>query len=251
MIAVLASCSPGAHVWNTVATPRDRMVAEVAIEAFRGGDEKTLTALFVPELRARIPQLVRTTRPALPQDRSVALDLIEARYVKNIGTGVDHLSADFQLSGRREQVWVRVVITHRGGRSLISALRTTAVPVPLQQRNAFALSTAGPSQIAVLLGALLAAGTTIAAWWALARARGARRRWLWALGSFLGLGQCSVDWASGAVRVLPVHVGVFSVQVFRTGPIGPWMIGCSLPLVALIVLWRFGWGGRREARADA
>lgn len=231
-------CSPSPAMIDRIATPADRAVAQEAITALRSNDIPRLTALAVPEARFRVASLVPALRRNLPSDRSVQVTLAGAWWYKSLRTGADRVTLDYQVRGARGQAFVRLGLTHRNGEVLVAQFQAARLARPMEVTNAFRIAGKGWGHFAFLLFTLLTVALIIAALVTLARAPGVRWRWAWAFGSLFGFGQFLMNWTTGAVSVSPLHIQFLGAQVVRTGPVGPWIVGWSVPLVAVIVLWR-------------
>ncbi|MDQ8030069.1 MAG: hypothetical protein REJ23_15190 [Brevundimonas sp.] len=87
---------------------------------------------------------------------------------------------------------------------------------------------------------LVAAGLSVAFCLVSAVVAGWRRRWLWMIGCLFGLGQVSVNWATGALAVHPIYVALLGAGFLKgLGATDPWIISVSLPLPA-ILFWALG-----------
>lgn len=240
LVGILAcfGCSPGPAMIDRIAAPADRAVAQEAITALRSNNIPRLTALAVPEARSRIASLAPALRRNIPSDRSVRVTLAGAWWIKNLRTGADRVTLDYQVRGARRQAFVRLGLTHRNGKVLVAQFQAARLARPMEVTNAFRIAGKGWAHFAFLLFALLTVALIIAALVTLARAPGGRWRWAWALGSLFGFGQFLISWTTGQVSVSPLHIQFLGAQVVRTGPVGPWIVGWSVPLVAIVVLWR-------------
>jgi hypothetical protein len=183
-------------------------------------------------------------RRKLPAEKRVQVTLAGAWWFKNLRTGQDLTTLDYQVRGTREQAFIRLGLTHRNGQVLVAQFEAARLSRPMEETNAFRLAGKSWAHLAFLLFTLLTAVLILASLVTLARSTGGRWRWAWALGSLFGFGQVVINWTTGQIGVSPLHVQLLGVQVVRTGPVGPWVVGWSLPLVAILVLWRHR--GRRN-----
>lgn len=240
LIGILAcfGCTPGSAMIDRIATRADRAVAQEAIAAARSNDIPRLIALAVPEERSGVPSLAPILRGIIPSDRSVQVTLAGAWWYRNLRTGADRVTLHYQVRGAREQALVRLGLTHRNGEVLVAQFEATRLARPMEVTNAFRIAGKGWGHFAFLLFTVVTAGLIIAALVTLARAPGGRWRWAWALGSLFGFGQFLINWTTGQVSVSPLHIQFLGAQVVRTGPVGPWIVGWSVPLVAIVALWR-------------
>jgi hypothetical protein len=237
-IVACFGCTPRSVIIDRVATPADQVVANEAIGALRSGDIERLTALAVPEARAQVPRSAAGMRAKLPSGREVRVTLAHAFWAKNLRTGEDRVTLVYQVRGARGQALVRLGLTHRNGQALIAQFQTARLPQPLEEQNAFRLAGKGLAHFATLLLALSAVALVLAALVTALRSPGLRWRWAWALGSLVGIGHFSINWATGVTSISPFFFQLFGAQATRTGPVGPWIVAWSVPLVAIVLLWR-------------
>jgi hypothetical protein len=177
-------------------------------------------------------------RRKLPAEKRVQVTLAGAWWFKNLRTGADLLTLDYQVRGAREQAFVRLGLTHQNGKVLVAQFQTARLARPIEETNAFRIAGKGWAHSAFLLLALLTVILIVAALVTLARSADGRRRWAWAVGSLFGFGHFAINWTTGDISVSPLHVQLVGAQLARTGPVGPWILGWSVPLVAMLVLWR-------------
>lgn len=88
--------------------------------------------------------------------------------------------------------------------------------------------------VAALASATICLGSAIVA--------GIRRRWLWMIGCLFGVGQLTVNWATGAVFFQPLYFALLGAGFLKgLGATDPWLISAALPLPALF-FWGLGKG---------
>lgn len=112
------------------------------------------------------------------------------------------------------------------------------LPAPLGQINALTLAGKGPLHALFIALALTSLSTCLYAFVRCLRSKGLRRKWLWALFTLTGCGMVALDWTSGEINVQPLFVSLFCAGLVRSGPVAPWVLSFSLPVGALIFLWR-------------
>jgi hypothetical protein len=71
-----------------------------------------------------------------------------------------------------------------------------------------------------------------------------RRKWLWILFILCGVGKVAVNWTTGEWQVMPLAIQLFSASAVTAG-YGPWGVAVSLPLGAILFLFRRSIRGAR------
>ena len=103
----------------------------------------------------------------------------------------------------------------------------------------FSLAHKSPTQYLLLGLAAAIPLMLVAALAGLARDKKARWKWAWTLFILVGFGKLSVNWTTGALLVQPLSVILLGASVARAAPdVSPWFVSVSVPLGALIYLWR-------------
>ncbi len=112
------------------------------------------------------------------------------------------------------------------------------IAAPLSEQNDFTLS--GKSVVHYLFLLFTAAAFTISiyAFIRCLRTKGLKRKWLWSFFTLVGFVAFSMNWTTGAVFVNFLRFDFFSAACMRDGWLGPWTITFSIPLGALLFLWK-------------
>ena len=120
----------------------------------------------------------------------------------------------------------------------IEGLRVDTLAAPLAELNAFTLAGKSPKHYLWLVGAVVASATCVGTAVLVAAARAMPRRWVWTVLSAFGVAKFSLDWTTGAVGIMPIAVQFLGAGYQRAPPVGPWIVSFSLPLFAMVALWR-------------
>lgn len=133
-------------------------------------------------------------------------------------------------------VWRATMVRDGEGPWLIEGLNIDRVDAARVELTNFSLGGRPIQNYVVLAGAivtpivcLVTAG--VAAW---------RRRWGWAILSLFGVGQVTVNWATGEVTFQALHFAVLGAGFVKSAMIlAPWMIFFAVPIPA-ILFWVLG-----------
>lgn len=223
--------------------PEREAQADQVYQLTRRGDAAALTAMGTPALRRN--DMVA----ALPQLR-VHLHTSEPTSARTLGWTSNRVNADatYQVvrmySHPEGKVQARITVVRSGdGPWQLDGLHVMRVtPAALEAYDAsveaarFTLGGKSPVHYLMLVGAGLSAVLCLVS----AVVAGWRRRWLWMIGCVFGIGQISVNWATGALAVHPIYVALLGAGFLKgLGATDPWIISVSLPLPA-ILFWALG-----------
>jgi hypothetical protein len=160
------------------------------------------------------------------------------------------LSLQYQFDDR----WLLVHAKWRsdaGGPAVVESLNLQALPASLETLNRFTFEGKGSLHYAVLaLAVALPIFSLVVLVLCLATPMPLPRKTLWALAILLGVGVLGLNWTTGAIIVQPLSIRVLSAGYIRTGLLGPWVVSISIPLGAIIFLFKRG-STRRIAAAAA
>ena len=179
------------------------------------------------------------------------ITVIDGTYFHPFGaTRVDE-RLTYHIVGERESRLVFVAASTDSGRTRLTGMRWNSAPNDLRRMNPFTLAGKSWLHYAFLIIAvcipLLSIATAI-----IAVRSGVRFRWLWALGSLIGIGKLGLVWSDAslsvdAFRFAPIYLQLLGASVFKYPLYAPWVVSISLPAAA-ILFWAIAWP-RRGASA--
>jgi len=222
--------------------PEDRALARAALSDLRSGNATSLASRVPTELRSKLGAVLPQMRAALPDAGEQQVELVDARFTNTIVAGQApsrQAYLAYEVSGSDQYALAQFSIQRNGATASITEMYVTRISGPTSTINAFTLSGKTPAAYAILLSAVGVVGVTIAALFRIWRRRDQfGRRWLWTLGCLLGLTKLTLNWTTGEFSFDPLFVQLFSASVIRPGLLAPWLVGVSLPVVAIYVLFR-------------
>jgi len=242
---LLGSCSPSKVVENQL-TPQERAVIRGAIDDIARGDTEALKRKMHPALAGKVLAAEPAMRRAMP---APPLQVSILNVFRSIGSHSRKVSALYQVHGRNGWATVRVQAHSQDGQTAVTAIYVQRIAGDPQTMNKFRLAGTGAAQWAVLIAAIAAFITTVAALVRIWRSGLFKKRWLWTIGALFGVMVVKVNWTTGALSFQPFYVQLFSASAFKYPVFAPWVISASLPVVALIALLRKR-GPEVEPRAE-
>jgi len=241
--ALLAACSQS-QVLDKVTSPEDRALgATVVGDLQRPDGDADLIAQLDPRLRDSFAKILPQIRSLTPSGPGAVTRLVDGRFqvTNTLNGGVTRQAyLGYEVSNGPKRALIRMVILRRNGMAQIESLYLNPLYKPLEQINGFGLSGKSFAQYLVLILTVLSFSLCLGSEILLFMTRGVRRKWLWAIGCLLGLGQISIDWSSGAWGFSPLYVQFLGAYAAKTGMLEPWRVGFGVPVFAIIFLLRRG-----------
>ena len=157
------------------------------------------------------------------------------------GPAGDHYGAVYQYDypDRVLVVQTRMASSTQGGDVVETFWIRSLTSAQAAEANRFSLVGKTPLEYTVLVGAIVSPVVILIALIDLIRAKGIKRKWLWALGIVWGVCGVGVNWSNGVFAILFINIILFGAGISKAGYVGaPWIVDASLPLVALLFLFR-------------
>lgn len=239
LVGGLASCSP-TKLAESVLTTQERAVIRGAIDDVARNDIADLQKRMAPELAPKVGEAMPAMTRALPPP-PLEVSVTTANWTSDGATRQTH--AVYQVKGKGGWALIDATTRTSGGRTQLTGLYVQATPSDPKQANEFSLSDAGAAGWTMLAAMVAALAVTIAALVRIWRSGRFRRRWLWTIGTLVGVTTLKMNWATGALGFQPISLQILSISAFKQPIFAPWILGVSVPAVALFALFYRGHGG--------
>jgi len=175
---------------------------------------------------------------SLPFESPRSVKLVNVAKVE--GGGVTKV--EFAYECEFENAWyvLDISLQNKNGTWTILGLHYNLLTDSLENLNRFTFRGKGTNQYAVLLLSISSLIVSLYALFVSIRTKQGTKRWLWGAFVLVGVGQLTVNWTTGelGLQILAVHLPPASATAAFYGP---WCIGFSLPVGALMLLnehWR-------------
>lgn len=233
----LASCSQS-RMNDTLATPQEKAIATRFIAALQSGRLESVKANLEPQLYTQTDEIEPQIQPGLPKEANYTLVTVNVQTNTANGVSKTLKALNYEFGAGTKWTVFQIVLSDASGRTLVIGWH--ALPSDHQPTAGGDFTLAGKSALhyAWLVAMALSTITIVFTLIVVGRSKGVKRRWLWAIGSALGLGQFTLNWSTGALMVRPLGFFVLGSAVFKASPFDPWMLSFSLPIVAVIFLLR-------------
>lgn len=232
----LVACNQDAMIAKFTPHPEAEL-AKQAVDDWRGGRLAALRGLFDPALQDKATD-------AQLSEWAAGFPKGEPRSVKVVGANTHiwsgerryDLTYEYEFEGK----WLvaNVVLRKHGDKQArIVGLHAQLFDRSLEQMNAFTFRGKGGLHFLMLFLAVMSPLVSIAACITCIRTPIRRRKVLWALFTLVGVTTVHLNWTTGQLNFVPVSFQIFGASAFAPA-YGPWTLGVSLPLGAIIFFFR-------------
>lgn len=242
---LVAGILAGCHLPAKFATDQQEAVAKGWVRQLRERHFDAIEAAVDERLRtdALRPELEKMA-DAIPPGEPTSVVLVGDQHVASSTGSSVNLTYEYDYGGC--YLLANVAIGTKDGVSRIIGLSAQRLERPLEAQHRFDLAGHAPIAYVVLGGAILAPMLTLWALVACVRTPLKGRKWPWILFILVSLGTVSVNWATDDWTFQLLSLQMLGAFVVSSGAYSPWILGCSLPLGAILFL---AW--RRELRAPS
>ena len=206
-----------------------RNVAEIEKEFTSSGDHDTLRAV-IPKMIALYPS---------GKLKNVGVTWNET-FQTSTGNGSQRLvfiNLLYKFDGPGD-LGVQIETAREGGKIVIQNVYFQPLPHALVEKNALSLAGKGLIHYVVLLLAIAIPLLMIYALVKLWRSKTMRWRWAWTIFILLGFFKFTFNWTTGYFSLSLLSLQLLGVSVLRASQYQPWLVALSVPVGALLVLYR-------------
>lgn len=232
---VLAGCSGSRFVEGTVLSKQESQLFRQAVDDIAKGDFASFSGRSESTLVLQLKPIFPAMRRELPQG---PLRLTCLGATKSIAGQESLAEAIYEVEGSESWATIRSTIRVSNGQPRIAGIYVQKSTVSARSMNEFRFKD-GKSGGWLMLGAMAGSlAVTIAALIKIWRSGLFSRRWLWTMGTLIGLTTLRLNWTTGAWSFQPIAFQLFSVSALKWPVFEPWVLGLSIPVFAIIALLR-------------
>jgi len=215
-------------------SPEEQATAKGYIDRLRAGKYEELekaadSSIQGPNLRdtlAKMAALVPTQEPN-------SIRLVGAQRFH--APGATTVNMTFEYNYGDKWLLANVAVQDRNEAKTIVGFNINPITQSLQSQNRFTLVGKSATQYLVLTAAISAGLITLYSLVLCIRTNLPSKKWVWILFIAFGFGKIAVNWTTGEWSIAPFFVQLLGASAFA--PLhGPWTIGVSLPVGALMFL---------------
>jgi len=146
-------------------------------------------------------------------------------------------SLTYQLRFKNAWLLATVIVDDISGNQQIFSFKVKTIPKSLEEINAFTFSDKSFRHYIILLIAIGIPVFIICMVVLCVRTK-MKRKWLWIIFMLFGFGRYSFNWTSGEMGFTPIAIQLIPTSVFKHGLYAPWIIYISVPIGALLFLFK-------------
>jgi hypothetical protein len=235
LLGILAGCNQ-ATLMKKVTPPEDEAAARRYVDLLRQNRFEQIEQDLDPVLkRPNLRDTLVTMAAMFPAQEPASAKVVGLRMF----VGPDSRGTSITLEYEFPEKWllVNVVKQNKGGVASVVGFHVTPVAESLEDLNRFTLANKSTSHYAILFLAVLAPLFSLYAFVLCIKTKIKRMKWLWLVFTLLGVGQLGVNWTTGQILFTPIAVHL--PPSGAAAPLyEPWLVYVSLPLGAIIFLFR-------------
>jgi hypothetical protein len=226
-----------------VVSQADEQAARSYLDELKHRDFAALEPVLDPSMKTdNLREALSAMAAQFPDGEPLSSKIVGAQTNKTADSSSSDITFEFQYP--KSWLLASVAVKRSGGVTTILGMRVKQLADSLEHINRFNLDGKPLLDYAALALAVLIPFFTLCAL-AVALRTPVRRRWLWIVFILFGVGRFAVNWTTGELGVQPFTAQLFGASVSNPG-YGPWTIGLSVPLGAILFLLR-----RRALAASA
>lgn len=218
----------------------DSAFAQIVIADWRQGDIGSVLTALDPELTSQVPDLwsiLHLGHMQFPSGEPASTRLVGFyRHVSALHGSNTLLTYEYDYGS--SLVLASIGFTKKGdGPYAVYHLQMFPDAQAMKQHFAFSLKDKSLVHYIILALAVCLPIVCVGAFVVCLRTPILRRKWLWALGTLVGIGGVQLDWSSGIAYFHPLSFYLFGAAA-RGIEYTPWMITVSMPVGAILFFVR-------------
>jgi hypothetical protein len=234
VLASLAGCSQQ-DMLSLIASTEDQAVARKYIELLRDRRFDEIEQVTHPSIRSQLRDALGQMADTLPDAEPTSITLVGAHKAANNGSLTTNLTFEYGFGD--EWFIINVAWQSDDDAFAIVGFNVYDTPGSLEQMNKFELAGKSPTHYLFLALVVALPIFSIYALIVCARTRMSGRKWPWILFILFGVGNFALNWTTGEWQFAPLQIQLLSASA-SANLYGPWVLSVSVPLGALLFLWR-------------
>lgn len=253
LLAVVATSLAACQPVPLKADPAAEAVANALYADTAAGRVAAIQARLTPEAAAVVtPAQILSLRAYAEPKPPIARRLINLATFDSV-KGSQSLTLVYELTYPGKAVLYQVTLKRPSNTApwRVEAVNLNRATDAELAKGGFTLTGRSPAQLGFLAAAILSPLLMLTAIVAVVRAPGLKRKWLWALLALVGIGSATMNWTTGQASFQPLFVNLIGAVAAKSGLSNfmPWILKFTVPVGAVIALWRVAKAKRDAKRA--
>ncbi len=211
-------------------------VAKQAIDDWRTGHYDALRATLMPESRGEATDdVLRAMAAELPKGEPKSVKVVGAETTIAGGQHRYGITYEYEYDGH----WLvaQAVVLVRGNQTGVVGIHGKVYTRSLEAMNAFTFANKGGLHLLMLFLAIVSPVFCLTVCVICIRTPLPGRKVLWALFTLVGVVTVHFNWTTGHLDFVPISFQIMGASIMGQ-PYGPWIIGVSAPVGAIIFLFK-------------
>ena len=249
MIFGLTGCNTKIDYSKIVPDNVNKFATGFISEIHRGNIDSCLT-LVLPEMNNdNGKQFLANTYTSIQSFSIDSFSIINAEKTSIIGdNGFTNYRIDYEYKVGNKFLYFTFGIREQNEKLIITTFDGTIKDESLSRVHAFTLANKGFLHYLILFFAIMIPIFIIVTLIYATKTK-LTKKWLWIIGILFGTVKFSINWTTGQVGFNLINISFLGVGFSKSGIIAPWVLSCSLPIVA-IIFWYNRYLDKREIEAQ-
>ncbi len=235
IIVLVTTQGCGQNVLSEKLIPKAEVAfAKHYFSLFQNEDYETLTASIDTNLKnADLRKKLKEIAAFFPKEPPKKIDVVGSNTFKMADKSRFNLAFQYEFS----ESWLiaNIFLERIGdGELVVKGVNVRPLPDSLQHINRFTLKDKSIAHYVFLVITAFIALFIVVTFVFCLRTPIKKRKWLWAIIVLFGIGQCTINWTSGAISYHLLSLNLFGTAVFYGNAFSPVMVKMTLPLGAII-----------------
>lgn len=237
LLPLLASCSYE-DMLEKMAPKEESAFAKNYLESVRLKNFVEVTKHLGPELLTQdIEKKLTEVSGYFPPGEPIAIKLVGS----NVFTSTKQWQANLTYQYQFNDGWAiaNVLLVRENEKELVvKGLHVYRSALPLEELHKFSLQKKTVAHYSFLLFSVATLAFILYALILCIKTPINKRKWLWIVFVLVGVGGFSINWTTGETFTQLVSVHLLGIGARTAGPYAPWIVTFSIPLGALIFLFK-------------
>ena len=225
--------------------PDDRKAQAIeTLEALRKGTgEETFRLLPDGQKNEEAKRTLAILAERMPDRDVTALTFVNYQWQMTNGKKYYNFVFEYDFEGR--YLLADITLEKKGDGFLVAGLHVNETTESIVESSKFDFADAGIVHFIFLFATI---ALPIFSLWTLIiciKTKGLRRKWLWCVFIVIGFISFRLNWSTGEVAWQLISFQLFSSSATSSGVYGPWILGFSIPVGAVVF-----WGKRKKLKAQ-